>query len=97
MSEQRLHLIAALERGILELLEQRAPGATICPSEVARGAAGAGWRQLMEPVRDAAWRLQASGKVVIMQQGRMVQRAEVRGPIRIGLPAVAPGPSNQDA
>ncbi|MER6522691.1 DUF3253 domain-containing protein [Streptomyces sp. NPDC001553] len=75
-----------LERAILELLERRAPTATICPSDAARAVYGGdddGWRALMEPARDAARRLHAAGEVEITQAGRPVDPAKARGPIRI--------------
>ncbi|MEU6346053.1 DUF3253 domain-containing protein [Streptomyces sp. NPDC046977] len=75
-----------LERAILELLERRAPTATICPSDVARAVYEGdddGWRGLMEPVRSAARRLVTAGEVEITQGGRPVDPAEARGPIRI--------------
>jgi hypothetical protein len=75
----------ALEQAILSLLAQRARGATICPSEAARAVGGAEWRELMEPARAAARRLQGVGAVVITQQGRPVEPSRARGPIRIRL------------
>lgn len=68
----------ALERRILGLLEQRAAGATVCPSEVARATAD-DWRPLMEPVRRAARRLTAAGRVEIVQGGRVVDPSTARG------------------
>ncbi|MCW2757767.1 MAG: domain containing protein [Nocardioidaceae bacterium] len=75
-----------LERAILELLDARSPR-TICPSDVAR-ATGTddGWRALMDPVRQAARRLVASGDVEITQGGRVVDPATAKGPIRIRRP-----------
>lgn len=75
-----------LERAIVELLESRAPDATICPSDAARAVYDGnddGWRALMEPARRAARRLVAAGEVEITQGGRPVDAAEARGPIRI--------------
>ncbi|WP_042800347.1 DUF3253 domain-containing protein [Streptomyces sp. C] len=75
-----------LERTILDLLDRRGPGATICPSDAARAAYAAdddGWRALMEPVRRAARRLVAAGDVEITQRGRPVDPDRARGPIRI--------------
>lgn len=75
-----------LERAILELLEQRAPTATICPSDAARAVYEGdddGWRALMEPARRAAQRLVTAGEVEITQAGRPVDPAQARGPIRI--------------
>jgi hypothetical protein len=73
-----------LETAILDLLDQRADGATICPSEAARAVAGdADWHELMEPARAAARRLVAAGRVQITQGGRVVDPSTARGPIRI--------------
>ena len=47
---------AAIEQAILALLAERAPGKTICPSEVARALAQdneAQWRPMMPAVRSA--------------------------------------------
>ena len=80
----------ALERSILDLLENRAAGATICPSEAARAVAasdaGSGaeeWRPLMEPARRAARRLMDAGQVEIVQGGRVVDPSTAKGPIRV--------------
>lgn len=43
-----------LEAAILGLLDQRAGGATICPSEAAKLVGSPDWRELMEPARCAA-------------------------------------------
>lgn len=83
---------AALEDAITALLARRAGGASICPSEVARARVGAdaghddddeAWRDLMEPVREAARRLVARGEVEIVQSGRVVDPSTAKGPIRI--------------
>ena len=78
---------AALRDAVLGLLNERLPGRTICPSEVARRLGGKEWRELMELVRNAAWQLASIGQVVILQRGQRVERASLRGPIRIALPA----------
>lgn len=75
-----------LERAILELLDRRAPTATICPSDAARAVYEGdddGWRVLMEPARRAARRLATAGEVEITQAGRPVDPDKARGPIRI--------------
>ncbi|MEU3742413.1 MULTISPECIES: DUF3253 domain-containing protein [unclassified Streptomyces] len=75
-----------LERAILDLLEQRGPTSTICPSDAARAVYQGdddGWRELMEPVRRAARRLVTAGEVEITQGGRPVDPTKTRGPIRI--------------
>jgi Protein of unknown function (DUF3253)/Uncharacterized protein conserved in bacteria (DUF2256) len=73
----------AFEVSILALLDQRAAGVTICPSEAARAVGGEEWRSAMEPVRAAARRLVANGQVEITQGGRVVDPSSAKGPIRI--------------
>jgi hypothetical protein len=72
-----------LEAAIVDLLAHRAGGASICPSEAARAVGGEDWRDLMEPARAAARRLQTDGRVVIQQGGRPVDPSTAKGPIRI--------------
>lgn len=77
---------AALEHAILDLLEQRARGATICPSEAAKAVAGTAddeWRPLMERSRNAARRLVVAGRIDITQRGSVVDPSTARGPIRL--------------
>lgn len=93
-----------LETAIVDLLQQRGRGQTICPSEAARAVyrreAGSSssprsgntddtWRELMEPARAAARRLVADGRVEMLQQGRVVDPSTARGAIRVRL--VDPG------
>lgn len=75
----------SLETAIVDLLDRRARGATICPSEAARAVDPDGWRDLMEPARAAARRLVAAGAVEITQGGRVVDPSTARGPIRVRL------------
>jgi hypothetical protein len=72
-----------LEALVLELLAARRPGATICPSDVARATGAEDWRALMDPVRAAAARLVAAGAVEVTQRGEVVDLATARGPVRI--------------
>jgi hypothetical protein len=72
-----------LEQDILTLLARRDLAATICPSEVARAVGGTNWRDLMEPVRQAARRLVDAGQVEITQGGEAVDPDHLKGPIRI--------------
>jgi hypothetical protein len=72
-----------LQRTILDLLADRRPGATICPSDAARAVGGDDWRPLMDDARAAAQRLVDAGEVVITQGGEVVDLATARGPIRI--------------
>jgi hypothetical protein len=74
----------ALEAAIVRLLEARAAGGTICPSEAARAVDAEGWEALMEPARMAARRLVNARRVVILQGGKPVDPDTARGPIRIG-------------
>ncbi|MGW3142728.1 DUF3253 domain-containing protein [Streptomyces sp. NPDC001139] len=86
MAETDRRLARRLETAITSLLERRAETASICPSDVARDVYEGddqGWRALMEPVRQAAWRLVAVGEVEVTQGGRPVTESEARGPIRI--------------
>ena len=72
-----------LEATILRLLDARADGATICPSEAARQVGDDDWRDLMEPARRAARRLVDAGTVEITQAGHVVDPSTAKGPIRI--------------
>ena len=69
----------------LALLDARAPGATICPSEVARVLAGAGdgdWRATMPAVHGTLDAMLAEGLVRLSWKG--VALAARDGPYRIG-------------
>ena len=73
------------EQAILELLGQRGPGKTICPSEAARVLGDDdGFREHMDEVRAAAGRLRDRGEVEVTQRGRPVDAQSARGPIRLG-------------
>ena len=76
-----------LEAIIMQLLDRRAAGATICPSEAARQfAAERGlddWRALLEPTRCAARRLHNEGRLEFLQRGRAVNPSRARGPVRL--------------
>jgi hypothetical protein len=75
-----------LERVILDLLDDRAEGASICPSEAARAVAGGdgdGWRGHMDAARAAAGRLAEAGLVEVTQRGAVVDVATARGPVRV--------------
>jgi uncharacterized protein DUF3253 len=73
----------ALERAIDTLLDARAPGATICPSEAARAVDPEGWRDLMPQARAAAGRLAQRGEVEVTQRGAVVDVGTARGPVRV--------------
>ncbi|MGN6279345.1 MAG: DUF3253 domain-containing protein [Sphingomonas sp.] len=73
---------------VLALLDDREPGATICPSEVARRIAPAdlaedwGWRAVMPTVHDAVDRLLARHSITLSWKGRALLARS--GPYRIG-------------
>ena len=75
---------AAARAATLALLERRAVGATVCPSEVARALAGDGanWRAAMPAVHAAVDRLAAEGTVRLSWKGVAMEVRE--GPYRIG-------------
>lgn len=66
---------------ILALLADRAPGATVCPSEAARALA-ADWRGAMPAVHAAIDELVAEGSVRLSWKGQSL--AARTGPYRIG-------------
>ena len=68
---------------IVEKLAARDASSSICPSEVARDLGGDDWRDLMQPVREAAQDLAHSGTVVITQGSDTVDLETVKGPTRI--------------
>ena len=74
-----------METAILDLLARRAPGKSICPSEVARALAE-DWRPLMPEVRATAARMAAKGQLRVTQKGREIDPQSARGPIRLALP-----------
>ncbi len=76
-----------LEHAILDLLGRRARTATICPSDAARTVDAEGWRDLMDPARQAARRLVARGELEVTQHGEVIDLDSARGPIRLRLPS----------
>lgn len=81
------HSNSDIERTIGELLDQRGPGRTICPSEAARALAGDGaFRELMDDVRAVAARMAVRDEITVTQRGRVVDAVAARGPIRLGRP-----------
>lgn len=72
-----------LDEAMRRLLDARTPGATICPSDVARAVSADNWRELMEASRQSAQRLVDLGEVEITQGGSVVDPATAKGPIRI--------------
>ena len=80
-----------LRTAILDLLDRRGPGKTICPSDAARELAGEDFRKLMGAARAAAAELAAEGTIDVTQRGEVVDIALARGPIRLRRRPDAPG------
>lgn len=72
------------EVALLELLQKRGAGKTICPSEILAEAQKQDPKR-MEEVRQAARRLVHAGKILITQRGQVVDPSDFRGPIRLKL------------
>lgn len=69
---------------ILEILRTRGRGKTMCPSEVLAPQDKQN-PELMEKVREAARGLVKRGEIEIVQKGKPVDPANLRGPIRLRL------------
>lgn len=81
-----------LETVMLALLQERGPGKTIGPADVAQTIGGNqpdGWGPLMQPVRKVAVRLMKEGRIVILRKGRPVDPDDFRGTYRLALPSEA--------
>lgn len=79
---------AAVEDTIFALLANRQPGATICPSEVARALVleGGEWRGLMPQIRQVAQALVQDRRLRVTRGGVPVDATAPGGPIRLGHP-----------
>ena len=71
------------EAAILALLEERAPGRTICPTEAAKALAGAGgdWRARMREVHESVDSLLEEGAITLSWKGKPL--GQRRGAYRI--------------
>ena len=76
----------ALADAIVTLLDGRAPGKTICPSEAARRVEPDAWRDLMPDARRVASRLVGEGTIEMTQRGEAVDPSTARGPVRLRYP-----------
>ncbi|XDZ32281.1 DUF3253 domain-containing protein [Xanthomonas sp. NCPPB 2632] len=75
-----------LAASIVDLLSQRSPEASICPSDVARAMADeeSTWRALMPSVRDVAAELARHGVIIVTQGKSTLDPADIgHGPIRL--------------
>lgn len=89
---------------ILEVLAERGPGRSVCPSEVARRFAETRrkptdppdlWRRYLAPVRQQAKSLARQGRIVLLRRKRPVDpHAPVKGVIRLALPEGAGTPED---
>jgi len=79
----------AIEAQILALTEAAGPESSISPSDVAVALAPEQWRPLLGPVRLAAVRLAAAGRLEILRKGKPVPPEAMRGVIRLRRPAGA--------
>lgn len=66
------------------LLAERAKGATICPSEVARRLNPDDWREQMPIVHEAVAGLAARGQIVVTWRGVPITPGPGTGPYRVG-------------
>lgn len=72
-------------QAILDLIAERGPGKTICPSEAARRLAGDDWRKELKRVRRIALNLAAEGRITVLKKGKAVpDPLTVKGVIRLG-------------
>lgn len=69
---------------ILDLLQTRGPGKTICPSELLSGADKQN-PALMEQVRASARTLASQNLIEFTQRGKVIDPSTAKGPIRLRL------------
>lgn len=79
-----------IETAILDLVEQRGPEKSICPSEAAREAFGEDWNAHMRHVRAAAVHLARQGRIEILRKGKPVDPDDFKGVYRLSLPRSEP-------
>jgi len=74
-----------IREAIIELLEKRDPGKTICPSEASRAVFGTkgNEREYMDRTRDVVREMVGEGAVEVCQRGEAVDMDAVKGPIRL--------------
>ncbi len=73
------------EDAILQLLQERGPEKSICPSEAARRLDAEDFRLQMEKVRKAGRRLHDRGMIEVTRKGKIVDPHTVKGVIRYRL------------
>jgi len=81
-----------LETVMLALLNDRGPGKSISPADVASAVGGhrpEEWGPLMQPLRRVAVRLMKEGRITILRKGKPVDPDDFRGTYRLALPTAA--------
>jgi len=77
---------------MLALLEERGPGKSISPADVASVVGGhrpEEWGPLMQPLRRVAVRLMKEGRIMIVRKGKPVDPDDFRGTYRLALPTAS--------
>jgi hypothetical protein len=77
---------ATLDDLILDLVEERGQGKTVCPSEVARAKRDDNWQQLMGEIRVRAVKLAKDGRIAIYRKGKPADPDAFKGVYRLGFP-----------
>ena len=71
-----------IDAATMALLRSRSPGASICPSDVARIVGGKTWRAMLPVVRERAVKMSARGRIDILRHGRVVKENPAGGVLR---------------
>lgn len=77
--------IRRIDAALRALLRSRAPGRSICPSDIARIVGGTTWRTLLPVVRDRAVEMADGGELEILRRGRVVETNATEGVLRYRL------------
>ena len=75
-----------IESAIIELLEAREPGKSICPTDAAKRLEPDNWRRMIPRVRATAVGMMRQGRLVILKKGKPVDPDAFKGVIRLRLP-----------
>jgi hypothetical protein len=100
VTEERDGDLDPVARTVLDLVAERGPGKSICPSEAARAFAEPRrkksdpsdlWRRYLPAVRQQALHLARRGRIDILHRGkRLDPNAPVKGVVRLTVPGWAP-------
>lgn len=74
-----------VKAAMLQILRERGPDKTACPSTIAQEVSETKWDQLMPIVREVAQELAEKNQVAVTQNGESVDPVSATGPIRIGI------------